>query len=92
VNSRFLCQFVVNARDRKLFVSRMIKQQVRFQNSYRLESKNPFKRDVVEVILKKVMEKHFSSFERFDSKVSVSLCRTVTEDVIELIKEKNFDR
>lgn len=91
-----MCQFVANAQHGKLFVNRigraMIKQQVRFQNSYRLESNNPFKRDVVEVILKKVMEKHFSTFEQFDSKLSVSLCRTVTEDIIELIKEKNFER
>lgn len=68
------------------------RQQVRFQNTYRLESKNPFNRDQVEIILKEVMDSHFSKFERFDTKMSVAFCRSITDEIIELVKEKNYDR
>lgn len=68
------------------------RQQVRFQNTYRLEAKNPFNRDQVEIILKEVMDNHFSKIERFDSKMSVTFCRTVTDEIIDLVKEKNYDR
>lgn len=65
---------------------------VRFQNSFRLESKNPFNRDHVELILKEVMFERFSKFDRFDSKLSVAMCRTVTDEIIELVKAKKYDR
>lgn len=47
---------------------------VRFQNTYRLESKNPFNKTEVENILAKVMNDHFSPLERF-SEASVNICR-----------------
>jgi hypothetical protein len=65
---------------------------VRFQNNYRLESKKPFDKDKVYAIMKEVMDNHFSKFERFDSKLSVALCRTVTDDIMQKVKEKRFDR
>lgn len=68
------------------------RQQLRFQNSYRLESNNPFNREEVEAILKAAMEEHFSQIDRFDSRITVASCRSVTDDIIEKIKEKNFDR
>jgi hypothetical protein len=52
----------------------LLNQRVRFQNSYRLESSNPFNRDEVEKILAKVMEKHFHNLEKFDA-TSVAMCR-----------------
>lgn len=69
-----------------------LRQPVRFQNSYRLESKNPFNKEQVEIIMKEVMDSHFSKHDRFDSKLSVSMCRTVTDEIIDLIKEKKYDR
>lgn len=65
---------------------------LRLQNSYRLESKNPFNRDQVETILKEVMDNHFSQYDRFDTRTSVDLCMTVTEDVMSQVKEKHYDR
>lgn len=65
---------------------------IRFQNTYRLESRNPFNKDQVHDIMKEIMDSHFSKFERFDSKVSVGLCRTVTDEIIQKVKEKRFDR
>lgn len=47
---------------------------VRFQNTYRLESKNPFNKTEVENILAKVMNEHFSPLEKF-SEASVNVCR-----------------
>ncbi|KAG5672730.1 hypothetical protein PVAND_002831 [Polypedilum vanderplanki] len=69
----------------------VLNQRIRFQNSYRLEAKNPFNRSEVEKILAKVMEKHFAEIEKFDS-VSVAMCRNVSDDAMNLIKAKNFDR
>lgn len=56
----------------------MTQRVLRFQNTYRLEARNPFNRDEVERILANVMENHFSSIERFDG-TSVAMCRFVTE-------------
>ncbi|CRL07286.1 CLUMA_CG020265, isoform A [Clunio marinus] len=69
-----------------------MKQSFKYQNTYRLESKNPFNSEQVEVILKNVMDKQFSQFERFDTQTSVALCKMVTDEIINQIKEKNFDR
>ncbi|XP_070501186.1 dynein light chain Tctex-type 5-like [Chironomus tepperi] len=69
----------------------MTQRVLRFQNSYRLEARNPFNRDEVERILGNVMENHFSSIEKFDG-TSVAMCRNVSDDAMALIKAKNFDR
>ncbi|CRL07288.1 CLUMA_CG020267, isoform A [Clunio marinus] len=65
---------------------------MRYQNSYRLESKNPFNREQAEKILIEVMEDNFSKYDRFDAKTDVDLCQKVSEDVLKLMKEKRFDR
>lgn len=65
---------------------------VRFQNTYRLQSKNPFNNDQVEKILKEVMDNHFSKIDHFDARMSVNMCRTVSDEIVELVKEKKFDR
>lgn len=69
-----------------------VRQPVRFQNSYRLESSKPFNREEVFVVLKETMDEHFSKIDRFDSRITVASCRSVTDDIIEKIKEKQFDR
>lgn len=56
----------------------MTQRVLRFQNTYRLEARNPFNRDEVERILANVMENHFSSIEKFDG-TSVAMCRFVTD-------------
>jgi hypothetical protein len=65
---------------------------IRFQNTYRIDSRKPFNKDQVHAIMKEIMDNHFSKFERFDSKVSVALCRTVTDEIMQKVKEKRFDR
>jgi hypothetical protein len=66
-------------------------RQLRFQNSYRLDARNPFNRDEVEKILARVMEMHFGSVDRFDG-TSIAMCRNVSDDAMALIKAKNYDR
>lgn len=65
---------------------------IRFQNTFRLESRNPFNKDEVYQIMKEIMDCHFNMFDRFDSKLSVGLCRTVTDEILQKVKEKRFDR
>jgi hypothetical protein len=69
-----------------------VRQALRFQNTYRLESKNPFNHDQVAIILKSSMDHHFAQLERFEQKTTALLCRDVSDEVIEQVKEKNFDR
>lgn len=69
-----------------------IRPIVRFQNTYRLESKNPFNQDEVRIMLKQTMDHHFAQVERFDSKTLTLMCREVSDEVIEKVKEKKFDR
>lgn len=42
--------------------------------------------------MKEVMDNHFGPIDRFDSKLSAGFCRTVTDEIIELVKAKNYDR
>lgn len=64
---------------------------LRYQNSYRLEAHNPFNRDEVERILAKVIEIHFSNIEKFEA-TSIGTCRACSDDAMNLIKTKNYDR
>lgn len=65
---------------------------IRFQNTYRLDSRNPFNKDQVYGIMKEIMDSNFSKFDRFDDRVSVGLCRNVTDEIIQKVKDKRFDR
>jgi hypothetical protein len=70
----------------------VLKQSLRYQNTYRLESKNPFNHDLVKIILQRIMDKHFKQVEQIDSKTTAILCRNVSDDVIEKVKMCSFDR
>jgi hypothetical protein len=70
----------------------VLKQSQRYQNTYRLESKNPFNHDLVKIILQRIMDKHFKQVEQIDSKTTAVLCRNVSDDVIEKVKMCSFDR
>lgn len=68
------------------------RQAVKYRNSYRLNSSNPFNKEHVEIIMKEIMDNHFSRFDRFDSRLSATFCRSVTDEIIGLVKEKKYDR
>lgn len=69
-----------------------VRQPTKILNSYRIEAKNPFNRDQVEAIMKEVMDSVFSQYRNFELGVSVGLCRSVGEVIMEKIKEKRYDR
>ena len=76
-------------------MSRNSRHEMKYMNSYRLESKNPFNCEEVEKILQNVMKrelKKYEKYEKFDNKTSVALSRTMSEEVLTQIKSKNYDR
>lgn len=38
------------------------------------------------------MDNHFSKIDHFDSRMSVNMCRNVSDEILELVKEQKFDR
>lgn len=83
-----------------LFIGRQrrstyVRPVVKYQPTYQLqEPNNPFNPPVVEDILKAVVESHMESLGKinFESKASLSICRTVSEEVLNRVKAKYFDR
>lgn len=56
-------------------MSRNSRHEMKYMNSYRLESNNPFNREEVEKILQNVMKKELKKYEKFDTKTSMALSR-----------------
>lgn len=83
---------VILARGSFMFNLMIPRLPLKYQNSYRLFSKNPFNKEHVEAIMKGVMDSHFLKIDRFDSRLSAGHCRTITDEIIELVKEKKYDR
>ena len=70
----------------------ILKPSVRFQNTYQMDSENPFNSTMVQIIMDKVLEKRFKDVEQIDNHTTAILCRSVSDDVIEKVKTCNFDR
>lgn len=68
------------------------RQSLKYQNSYRLASRNPFVQERLETILNQVMNNHFSKVERFDSKLTAGFCRVVSDEIIEKVKGIKSER
>ncbi|KAL1397222.1 hypothetical protein pipiens_009918 [Culex pipiens pipiens] len=64
---------------------------LKFQPTYRLDSKNPFNRAACEVILREALDKALQGVE-YSSYFAPSLCQQICEDVKAKVKELNFDR
>ncbi|XP_058461095.1 dynein light chain Tctex-type 5-like [Malaya genurostris] len=64
---------------------------LKYQNSYHLESRNPFNREACEVILRESLDKSLQGVE-YSSYFAPSLCQQICEDVKTKVKELNFDR
>lgn len=71
-----------------------IRPVLKFQPSYRLDSKNQFDVRAVEDLLKRVVEDQMASnnHDRFDPNASLSLCRSLSEEVLNQVKNKSYDR
>lgn len=65
---------------------------LKYQPTYRLEPANPFDRYVVERMLKAFMDKKMKVYEEFDEETTVTLCRSLSEEIMSQIKLQKYDR
>lgn len=73
--------------------SSIVRPVLRYQPTYRLESSNPFNSLVVEEILEKIVEAEMETRGKikFDED-SVTLCRSLSEEILSQVKTKQYDR
>lgn len=66
----------------------------KFLPTYRLESQNPFNARVVEDLIKKIIESQMElrGKIKFETRSSLTLCRSLSEEVLNAVKAKNYDR
>lgn len=67
-------------------------QGPKYQNTYRLDSKKPFKPDEVYKILKNVVEKEVSNFVAYDGLMGPKIVQTIAAEVRSSVKSLNYDR
>ncbi|XP_071439536.1 dynein light chain Tctex-type 5-like [Hetaerina americana] len=66
--------------------------KVRYLNSYRLDSKYPFNRDLVTSVLKDTLEREISLLKKYDPDVCKKLCRLMAEEIRTQVRSMEFDR
>uniref|UniRef100_A0A1B0CIV2 Putative dynein light chain n=1 Tax=Lutzomyia longipalpis TaxID=7200 RepID=A0A1B0CIV2_LUTLO len=59
--------------------------------SYRMESKNPYKREKCEIIIREVVDDMLSSFVYANSDAS-QVCNNISEEIKSRVKTLGFDR
>ncbi|XP_062134251.1 dynein light chain Tctex-type protein 2B-like [Drosophila sulfurigaster albostrigata] len=64
----------------------------RFAPTYRLEPKNPLRKERLEIIIKAEMDKNYNEEYTFHPKHSLLMAAQVSEDIKTRIKALNFDR
>ncbi|EEB11362.1 T complex testis-specific protein, putative [Pediculus humanus corporis] len=64
----------------------------KYQNTYRLDSKKPFKSNEVYNILKNVVKREISNFLIYDSLMGPRIVQTIAADVRSLVKAMSYDR
>lgn len=74
--------------------STFVRPVLRYKPTYRLESKNPFDIYIVTDLLKVLVDSRMEARGKikFDSKTSVNLCRELSDEILTLVKGKNYDR
>lgn len=73
--------------------STIIRPVLKYHPSFRLESKNPFNPLAIGELLRKIIEIQMENRKRnFDIKSSVSLCRSLSEEILSQVKAQNYDR
>ncbi|XP_046866265.1 dynein light chain Tctex-type 5 isoform X2 [Drosophila willistoni] len=68
------------------------KATLRYMPTYRLEPKNPLKKERLEIIIKAVMNKSYNEEYMFHPKHSLHMAAQVSEEIKNRIKLQNFDR
>lgn len=74
--------------------STFVRPVLRYQPTYRLESKNPFKPRVVEDLLEALVESHMKARGtiKFKTNTVEALCRALSDEILTQVKAKNYDR
>ncbi|CAL1678427.1 unnamed protein product [Lasius platythorax] len=63
----------------------------KYQNTYRMEPRNPFKVDLVDKIVRSVMSNRLDELA-YDDAVIAKLCGDVASEIRRRVKKLNFDR
>lgn len=63
---------------------------VKYQNTYRLESKSPFNKNKVMAVIKKEIKKNLNDETRFDeaAKISASMSQSIRDDIYDMDFER----
>lgn len=79
---------------KKSLQSIVIRPVLKYQPTYQMESANPFQPRICERILENTITKEFETRKiiKFNTKSSVDVCRSLSEEILKEIKLKDFDR
>ncbi|OXU25228.1 hypothetical protein TSAR_005285 [Trichomalopsis sarcophagae] len=66
-------------------------QIAKYQNSYRLESRNVFKLETVDKLVETIMNENLESFT-YEPKEAVKICTETASEIQRKIRALNFDR
>lgn len=67
-------------------------KHIKYQNTYRLESKNPFNENKALSVIKKEIEKHLNSEIRYDPDEIARISATMSFSIRDGICDMNFER
>jgi hypothetical protein len=69
-----------------------VRPVVKYQNTYRLDSKNPFDFQKCLEILENIMTKNVPSNCKFDNRQTERVCHGLKEEILSQLKDQEFDR
>ncbi|XP_044738966.1 dynein light chain Tctex-type 5-A [Chrysoperla carnea] len=64
----------------------------RYENTYRLESKNPFLHEPVENIIRTIISARFNRNSRYNASEAPQMVTKLSQKIREKVKELNFER
>jgi len=65
---------------------------IKYQNTYRIESKNPFSENKVMVVIKKEIEKHLNNETRYDPDEAIRISTAMSLGIRDGIYDLDFER
>ncbi|CAH1712886.1 dynein light chain Tctex-type 5-like [Aphis gossypii] len=65
---------------------------IKYENTYRMESKKPFDERLAKVVLKTEIENHFNDETKYDPNKAIQTCSDISLNVKNKIREMEFDR
>lgn len=68
-----------------------MQQEPKYQNTYRMEPQNPFKTDLVDKIVKSVMNNRLDEIA-YDDTEATKLCGDIAAEIRRRVKKLNLDR